>query len=87
MPELSLAVLDLDALSPPELEQRRREIILTLRSKYPDYDAVVRLGDEGEVILLQQLAAITSTLRRRSSGPPREARKPRIRAPIGLDDI
>lgn len=89
MPEVTLITLELDKLSPPELEQRRREIVLDLRSKYPDYDSVVRLGNDTEVSLLLQLAVITSALRHKASksGPPKEPRKPRVRVPISLDDL
>lgn len=52
------------AMTPLDLENRRREIVAAAKG---DYD---NLSTEN----LQELAYITSSLRRRNSGPPKEAK-------------
>ncbi len=71
-----------DLRSPAELEARRREIIHVMTHQYKGYD------DPGVPIpLLQELAIITSTLRRKNAGPPREKRPAAPRRVATLDDL
>lgn len=58
-----------DARSPAELEARRREIVHDLTHRYRGYD-----DPEVPIPLLQELAVLTSTLRRKNAGPPRTPR-------------
>ena len=51
----------LSAMSPMDLENRRREIVASAQGKYESLTTET----------LQELAFITSTLRRRNSGPPK----------------
>ena len=60
------ASLDLEGKSPSELEQRRREIVLTLQRDYRGYD-----DPDIPTEMLHELVVITSTLRRKNAGPPR----------------
>lgn len=55
-----------DTRSPAELEARRREIVYALTHQYRGYDDI-----NVPIPLLQELAIITSTLRRKNAGPPR----------------
>lgn len=71
MPELNASTFSLDDKSPAELEFRRREIRDSLLSKYKGYD-----DPDVPEELLRELAAITATLRRRTSGPPKTVKKP-----------
>lgn len=66
--------------TPAELEARRREIVYDLTHKYRGYN-----DPEVPLILLQELAIITSTLRRKNAGPPRA--KPTRKPQATLDDI
>lgn len=70
MPEVTLATFDMTDMAPAALEQRRREIILSLTTTYKGYD-----DPDVPRELLQQLAVITATLRRRNAGPPKVAKK------------
>lgn len=76
MPEASLTTFSLEGKTPQELETRRREIITDLSTKYkgPDDEAV-------PLALLQELAAVTASLRRKNAGPPKKAKEPK--APKG----
>lgn len=58
-------------LTPSELEQRRRDIVLSLTTKYKGYD-----DPEVPVEVLHELAFITQTLRRKNAGPPKVKRAP-----------
>lgn len=87
MPILTAKDFDLEAKSPSELEQRRREIIAHI-STFPQQEN----DDAVPFDLLRELAAITSTLRRRNSGPPKtanvRAKKPRTKHdPDTLKDL
>ena len=53
-----------DSLSPQQLEARRREIVDSARGDYEN------LSTE----MLQELSYISSTLRRRTAGPPKTPR-------------
>jgi hypothetical protein len=83
MPEATVATFDLANASPGELEQRRREIVSSLTTKYTGYD-----DPEVPIELLQELAAITANLRRKTSGPPKVAKKSNgSKLPTTLDDL
>lgn len=70
MPEATTATFSLADKSPPELEARRREIVKSLTTTYRGYD------DESVPLeLLQELAAVTATLRRKTAGPPKVAKR------------
>lgn len=62
---------DLSSLTPSELEQRRRDIVLSFQTQYRGVDDPTIPMD-----LLHQLAFITTTLRRRNAGPPKVKRTP-----------
>jgi len=63
MPEIDIATFAL--LAPVDLESRRKAIITKAAGSHDN------LTDEE----LHELAAITGVLRRRASGPPKEAKK------------
>lgn len=67
--------------SPAELEQRRREIVMSLTTQYKGYD-----DPDVPLDLLRELALITSTLRRKNAGPPR-ARRTNGKRPPSVDDL
>ena len=71
MAEATLEALNLSGKTPQELEQRRRDIVKDLQTNYKGWD-----DPDVPVSLLHELAALTSTLRRRTSGPPAKP-KPR----------
>lgn len=54
----------LDAMSPQELEFRRREILDVAKGKYEDLS----------LDLLSELSFIVGSLRRRTAGPPKAAK-------------
>lgn len=71
--------------SPSELEQRRREIVAEIQRFPKSYD-----DPDIPMPLLQELSLVTGMLRRRTAGPPKEAkpRKSKSSAPSAtLDDI
>jgi hypothetical protein len=82
MTEATLAALNLDGKTPAELEQRRREIVSSLTTTYKGYD-----DPDVPTHLLHELAAITATLRRRTSGPPKVAKKTRVSKVSSTDDL
>lgn len=69
MPEGSLNTFDLDGKTPAELETRRREIISVLTTQYKGYE-----DPTIPTILLQELAIVTGTLRRKNAGPPKKVK-------------
>jgi hypothetical protein len=69
MPEITLNNFGLEGKSPAELEQRRREVVKAIASFPKQYD-----DPDCPEVLLQELALITGTLRRRTAGPPKEAK-------------
>lgn len=71
-----------DQRSPAELEARRREIVHALTHQYKGYD-----DPTVPIPLLQELAIITSTLRRKNAGPPRERRAAAPRRVMTVDDL
>lgn len=83
MTEQTLAALDLTDKTPAELEQRRRDLVTRMTTEYKGYD-----DPDIPRSLLQELAIITSTLRRRNAGPPKKAKEPNGKAKkAGLDDV
>jgi hypothetical protein len=75
MPELDLK--SYEAMSPVDLEQRRRAIIEKANGRH----------DNLSIDELHEFAAVLTVLRRRSSGPPKAARaaKPRPFKPSIMD--
>lgn len=82
MAEATLTELNLDGMTPEQLEQRRRQIVQDLTSKYKGYD-----DPDVPATLLHELCAITATLRRRTSGPPKAPRKTRVSKVSSTDDL
>lgn len=72
----------LKSLSPAELEQRRRDIVGAMQ-KLP------RTYHDAPTEMLQELAFITGSLRRKTAGPPKEAKRTkRSSGPAAsLDDL
>jgi hypothetical protein len=70
-------MMKLNAMSPAELEERRRQIVASARG---DYDSL-KTED------LQELSYVTATLRRRNAGPPKatKAAKPKATLDSLLD--
>jgi hypothetical protein len=66
----------LAAMTPVELEERRRQIVASANGKYE------ALPTEQ----LQEMAFIVATLRRRNSGPPKSTNKP-ARKPATIDNL
>lgn len=66
MPAASLSDLGLEGKTPQDLEAIRREIISTLQTDYKGYD-----DPEVPMDLLNKLAVVTSSLRRKNAGPPK----------------
>jgi hypothetical protein len=72
-----------DPRSPVELEARRREITDLLKTQYKGYN-----DPEVPFPLLQELSVITSTLRRKNAGPPREPRRAAVKPQAAtIDDL
>lgn len=82
MPEATLAILNLDDKSPAELEARRRDIITVMSQTYKGY-----ADPDIPMELLQELAVVTSHLRRKNAGPPKEKRKATPRIIATVDDL
>jgi hypothetical protein len=82
VPEATLASFNLEGKNPGELEQRRREIIGDLQTKYKGWD-----DPTVPMSLLQELAAVTASLRRKTAGPPKAAKPPKITRPKSIDDL
>lgn len=72
MPAATIEDLGLSTKTPMELEERRRAIIDDFRTKYKSYDDP-NIPDA----LLNELAVITGTLRRKNAGPPKAEKKPK----------
>lgn len=70
-----------EAPNPAQLEQRRREIVLSLTTRYQGYD-----DPEVPLDLLRELAFICSKLRRKNSGPPSTKRNG-ARRKFTVDDL
>lgn len=71
-----------DPRSPMELSARRDEIVHILKTQYKSWD-----DPDVPIPLLQELAVITSTLRRKNAGPPKERRAPMPKKVYGIDDL
>ena len=78
MPAVSLSDLGLADKSPSDLEFIRREIIAKLNTEYKGFD-----DPEVPMDLLNKLAVVTSSLRRKNAGPPKVA-KPSKAAKVTL---
>lgn len=72
MPAASLSDMGLSDKSPSELEAMRRELIATMTTEYKGYD-----DPEVPMDLLNRLAVITSSLRRKNAGPPKVSKTPK----------
>ena len=72
---------DLAKMTPEQLEIERRTSIDTIKTKYAG-----QLKDVPEE-LLQRLAFITGTLRRRASGPPKTAKAAGKKAKATMEDV
>lgn len=70
MPEANLTTFSLEGKSPAELEGRRRALIEEMKQKYKGYD-----DPQIPMSFLQELVVITSTLRKKNSGPPKDPKK------------
>jgi hypothetical protein len=66
MPAVNLSDLGLADKSPSELESIRLGLVETLRTEYKGYD-----DPEVPMDLLNKLAVVTSSLRRKNAGPPK----------------
>lgn len=64
MPQVDLK--QYESMNPADLEMRRRAIVQKANGSH----------DNLEIEELHELAAITGVLRRKASGPPKEAKKP-----------
>jgi hypothetical protein len=74
---------DVTAKTPSELEQRRRDIVGSLTKDFKGFD-----DPEVPLELLRELALITSTLRRKHSGPPKTKKTPSGAKPkTTIDDL
>lgn len=84
MPEATLAALNLENLSPLELDQRRSAIVSEMQTKYRGYDDP-NVPDE----MLHELAAITGALRKKNSGPPKTktVAKRAVKGKASTDDL
>lgn len=71
-----------DERTPAELEQRRREIVLSLTTTYKGYD-----DPNVPIELLHELATLTSTLRRKNAGPPKNKRAANGKRIFTMDDV
>lgn len=80
--EATLSALNLAGKTPAELEQRRREIVKSLTENYRGYD-----DPDVPTHLLHELAAITATLRRKTSGPPKVAKTRATKKAVSTDDL
>lgn len=74
-------IADPNNSTPAELEQRRREIVMSLTTRYQGYD-----DPDVPLDLLRELAFITSTLRRKNAGPPK-SRKSTNGKKATIDDL
>jgi hypothetical protein len=79
-----MTIIDTEGKSPAELEARRREIVLSLTTQYKGYD-----DPDVPIELLRELALLTSTLRRKNAGPPKQRRLSNgVKKPAGtLEDL
>jgi len=82
MTEATLSHLNLDGKTPAELEQRRRLIVQSLTTVYKGYD-----DPDVPTQILHELAAITATLRRRTSGPPKVTKTRATKKVVSTDDL
>jgi hypothetical protein len=81
MDQLNGQIFDVSARTPGELEQRRRDIVQSLTKDFKGFD-----DPEVPLDLLRELALITSTLRRKHSGPPKK-KTSGPKSKVSLDDL
>lgn len=81
MPEANAETFGLQDRTPTELEARRREIIAFLQTQPRGFD-----DPNVPLEILQELAAVTAILRRKSAGPPKVAKRA-SKTPATLDDL
>lgn len=82
MDQLNGQIFDISQKTPGELEQRRRDIVQSLTRDFKGFD-----DPEVPLDLLRELALITSTLRRKHSGPPKAKKTSGPKPKITLDDL
>lgn len=73
---------DASGKTPSELEQRRRDIVQSLTKEYRGFD-----DPDVPLDLLRELALITSTLRRKHSGPPKAKKPSGAKPKVTIDDL
>lgn len=81
MPEMTLATQGLEDKTPAELEDMRRQLVAKIKT---DFAGDL---DKTPVEWLKNLSAITSSLRKRNAGPPKEAKTKAAKGPKSLDDL
>lgn len=81
MPEATIATFNLSDKSPAELENRRREIIAEMTTKYRGYD-----DPDVPEALLTELAVVAASLRKKNSGPPKAATAKRTASKTATTD-
>jgi len=82
MPEATPATFNLEGKSPAELEMRRREIVQSLTRDFKGYD-----DPDVPITMLQELAAVTASLRRKTAGPPKVAKRSNGGGKATMDDL
>lgn len=82
MPAATLSDLGLEGKSPGELEALRQSIVLTLSTEYKGFD-----DPEAPIELLNKLAVVTSSLRRKNAGPPKTEKKPKTTVKTTTEDF
>ena len=83
MPHATLDAFNLNNKTPKELEERRSAIITEMQTKYRGYD-----DPEVPEELLNELAVVTISLRRKNAGPPKEPRARRTNGvKVSTDDL
>jgi hypothetical protein len=82
MPAATLSDLGLGDKSPQDLEAIRREIVAKLTTEYKGYD-----DPEVPMDLLNRLAVVTSSLRRKNAGPPKVVKTPKASKAKSTDDF
>ena len=82
MPAASLSDIGLEGKTPQELELVRRDIVSKLQTEYRGYD-----DPNAPIELLNTLAVVTASLRRKNAGPPKEANKKKPSVKAQTDDF
>lgn len=82
MPHATLEALDLANKTQAELEDIRRQIISEMQTKYRGYD-----DPDVPEELLNKLAVVTISLRRKNAGPPKAPKKANGKEKVTIDDL